>query len=143
MAAAAGTAAERGLETKRVAGQFECHWRVVDIDCVLAACGTLTDENAEHPICHDGPKAVVRTCLPKPLFRKSRWVTTFSMSPYGLPPRVRFGTTTIVQEAIKALALSATMIALAFVCFEPLEDVIGQLEAWLLVTFHQMLIEFY
>lgn len=31
----------------------------------------------------------------------------------------------------------------AFVCFEPLEDVFGQLEAWLLVTFQQMLIEFY
>jgi hypothetical protein len=32
MAAAAGTAVERGFETKRILGQFECHGRVVDSD---------------------------------------------------------------------------------------------------------------
>jgi hypothetical protein len=59
MAAAAGTAAERGFETKRVVDQFECHGRVVDRDCVLSACGTLTDENFEHSICCYGPRAVM------------------------------------------------------------------------------------
>jgi hypothetical protein len=45
MAAAAGTAVERGLETKWVVGQFECERRVVDGDCMLAACGTLEHDH--------------------------------------------------------------------------------------------------
>jgi hypothetical protein len=44
MAAEAGTAVERGFETKMVAGQFECHGRVVEKGRVLSACGTITDE---------------------------------------------------------------------------------------------------
>jgi hypothetical protein len=54
MAAAAGTAAARGFETKGVAGQFDCHGRVVEIDCILSACGTRVVENPVHPFCHYG-----------------------------------------------------------------------------------------
>jgi hypothetical protein len=63
MAAAAGTVVERGLETKWIAGQFECQGRVVDRECTLSACGTLTDENAKHPFCRDGPGVeVLQAC---------------------------------------------------------------------------------
>jgi hypothetical protein len=53
MAAAAGTAVERGFETRWIGGPFESHGRVVAIDCILSAFRKLTAENAEHPMCRD------------------------------------------------------------------------------------------
>jgi hypothetical protein len=66
--AAAGTAVEHGLAIKCVVGPFECHGRGVDRDCIQSACGTITDEYAELPICGYGPgRDIVR---PSHLFSK-------------------------------------------------------------------------